>query len=69
LVMAAAFKFNAGDVHVCDNREVLLFLTSGIVPFFLITIFQKIRFSLPLSFSVILLVHLYFWLLRQHQFN
>ena len=40
LVMVAAFKFNAGDVNAWDNREFLLLLASGIVPFFLITILQ-----------------------------
>ena len=61
LVMACSFKLNAGYVHPCDNCELALFFTSGLVPFFLITIIPKVRYSLPLSFITIIL---FYFLLR-----
>ena len=61
LVTASSFKLIAGYVHPCENYEVVLLLASGIVPFFLITIISRFRYSLPLS---LIAITLFYFMLR-----
>lgn len=66
LLVIVAFKLIAPCVHPCNKIQMLFFLMSGIIPFLLVTIIKKYRFSLPLSLFAILLI--YFWLgyINQH---
>ena len=60
LLMISSFKLTAGYVHPHSNYEFTLFLISGLLPFFMITILSKLRYSIPLSLILIILFFLLF---------
>jgi len=60
LGMILAFKLNAGYVHPHNNYEFALLLFSGLTPFFLITMFPKLRYSIPLSLISVVLFFVLF---------
>ncbi len=60
LLMISSFKLIAGYVHPHSNYEFTLFLVSGLLPFFIVTIFPKFRYSIPLSLILIILLLILF---------
>lgn len=60
LFMILSFKLIAGYVHPHSNYEFTLFLISGLLPFFVVTILPKFRYSIPICLICIVLFFMLF---------
>jgi hypothetical protein len=60
LFMIASFKLLAGYVHPHNNYEFTLFLISGLLPFLIVMILPKFRYSIPVSLILVVLLFILF---------